>query len=333
MGKHKQVMCKVCYRVMRSDNIKGHTKQHEKRSESNLDTITYATNNICNSTQPIDAAQKIEMKSEINVEELREQLIMLGKEYQKKLALGKEIYKMVGDGLVPHQALPNEMKEALDTYMEHQDDFRDVGKVELKPWQNELMKYMGPCDREIFWIVGKDGNEGKSWFQKYVKSVFGTRRVVSGIDIKTGNASIFQALRKHPLVTADIFLFNIGKSMKKFDEINYDALEKLKDGEAFASKFNSQQLKIRVPNVVMVFSNSYPDFKELANKRFRVFYIKNDELKGRKSFENESDKPVSKNKTEDKINQAQSVVEDDETSDDNNESSDDDNEMSDDGGL
>ena len=331
MGKHKQVMCKVCYRVMRSDNIKGHTKQHEKRSESNLDTITYATNNICNSTQPIDAAQKIEMKSEINVEELREQLIMLGKEYQKKLALGKEIYKMVGDGLVPHQALPNEMKEALDTYMEHQDDFRDVGKVELKPWQNELMKYMGPCDREIFWIVGKDGNEGKSWFQKYVKSVFGTRRVVSGIDIKTGNASIFQALRKHPLVTADIFLFNIGKSMKKFDEINYDALEKLKDGEAFASKFNSQQLKIRVPNVVMVFSNSPPDFKELANKRFRVFYIENDELKGRKSIENESDKPVSKNKTEDTNNQAQSVVEDDETSNDNNDSSD--NEMSDDGGL
>ena len=117
--------------------------------------------------------------------------------------------------------------------------------------------------------------------------------------------------------------------MKKFDEINYDALEKLKDGEAFASKFNSQQLKIRVPNVVMVFSNSPPNFKELANKRFRVFYIKNDELKGRKSVDYESEKPVSKNKTEDTINQ---LVEDDETSDDD-ESSDDDNKMSDDGGI
>ena len=47
-------------------------------------------------------------------------------------------------------------------------------------------------------------------------------RVVSGIDIKANSASIFQALRKCPIVTADIFLFNIGKSMKKFDQINYD---------------------------------------------------------------------------------------------------------------
>merc|ERR1712074_424517 len=137
---------------------------------------------------------------------------------------------------------------------------------------------MGPCDREIFRIVGKEGNEGKNWFQKYVKSWLGARRVVTGIDIKANSASIFQALRKCPIVTADIFLFNIGKSMKKFDQINYDALEKMKDGEAFASKYDSQQLKIRVPNVVMVFSNSPPDVRELAKVRFRVFNINNNQL-------------------------------------------------------
>ena len=32
--------------------------------------------------------------------------------------------------------------------------------------------------------------------------------------------------------------------MKKFDKITYDALEKMKDGEAFASKYDSQQLKM-----------------------------------------------------------------------------------------
>ena len=306
---------------MRSNNLPRHKTQHEKRNEDNPVTNISVTNNIYNSTPPSDSTQKIEVESDVNVEVLKEHLIKMGNEYQYKLALGKEIYKMVGDGLVPHQALANEMKEALDTYMEHQDDFRDVGNVELKPWQDELMKYMEPCDRYIFWIVGNDGNEGKSWSQKYVKSVFGTRRVVSGIDIKTSNASFFQALRKCPLVSADIFLFNIGKSKKKFDEINYDALEKLKDGEAFASKFNSQQLKIRVPNVVMVFSNCPPDFRELAKQRFRVFYINNDKLTGRKS---ESDKPSSKNKTEDTIKQAGAV---------DSESYDDDNEMSDDDGF
>ena len=252
-------------------------KQHSKRNESVSATNILVTNNPP-TVSTSDLRKRLNEESESNTEELRKQLTMLGNEYQRKLTLGKDIYKMIGEGIAPYQALPNDMKDALDTYMEHQEDFTDVGNVELKPWQNELMKYIEPHDREIIWVVGKDGNEGKSWFQKYVKSVFGTRRVVSGIDIKSNSASIFQALRKCSIVTADIFLFNIGKSMNKFDQINYDALEKMKDGEAFASKYNSQQLKIRVPNVVMVFSNSPPDFKELAKVRFRVFNINNNQL-------------------------------------------------------
>ena len=277
MVRNKQVVCPVCYREMRSDVLKRHMKQHSKRNESVSATNILVTNNPP-TVSTSDLRKRLNEESESNTEELRKQLTMLGNEYQRKLTLGKDIYKMIGEGIAPYQALPNDMKDALDTYMEHQEDFADVGNVELKPWQNELMKYIEPHDREIIWVVGKDGNEGKSWFQKYVKSVFGTRRVVSGIDIKSNSASIFQALRKCSIVTADIFLFNIGKSMNKFDQINYDALEKMKDGEAFASKYNSQQLKIRVPNVVMVFSNSPPDFKELAKVRFRVFNINNNQL-------------------------------------------------------
>ena len=277
MVRNKQVVCPVCYREMRSDVLKRHMKQHSKRNESVSATNILVTNNPP-TVSTSDLRKRLNEESESNTEELRKQLTMLGNEYQRKLTLGKDIYKMIGEGIAPYQALPNDMKDALDTYMEHQEDFTDVGNVELKPWQNELMKYIEPHDREIIWVVGKDGNEGKSWFQKYVKSVFGTRRVVSGIDIKSNSASIFQALRKCSIVTADIFLFNIGKSMNKFDQINYDALEKMKDGEAFASKYNSQQLKIRVPNVVMVFSNSPPDFKELAKLRFRVFNINNNQL-------------------------------------------------------
>ena len=140
------------------------------------------------------------------------------------------------------------------------------------------MKYIEPHDREIMWVVGKDGNEGKNWFQKYVKSVYGSRKVVSGINIKNNSSNIFQALRKCSIVTVDIFLCNVGKSKYKFDPINYDALESIKDGEALACKYNSQHLKIRVPSVVMVFSNSPPDVKELAKVRFRVFNINNNQL-------------------------------------------------------
>merc|ERR1712236_90555 len=105
---------------------------------------------------------------------------------------------------------------------------------------------------------------GKSYFQKYIKGMFGTSRVVSGRNLKTGSKNICQSLRKHPLATADIFLFNLGKSKKNFENVNYEMLETLKDGDAFADKYDSEKLKIKTPNVVMVFSNHFPEIKELA---------------------------------------------------------------------
>ena len=268
-------------------------EQHYKRNEGNPVTNISLTNNY-NSTPGV-STQIGKEDSEINKEKLRKHLIKLENEYQEKIVQGQKIYEMLGEGLVSYQALPREMKEGVDLYMENQADFRDVGNVELKPWQESLLEYVqNPCDREIFWVVGKEGNEGKNWFQKYVKSWLGARRVVTGIDIKANNASIFQALRKCPITTADIFLFNIGKSTKKFDRINYDALEQMKDGEPFASRYNSQQLKIRVPNVVMVFSNSPPNVNELAKVRFRVFNINNNELEDnvkikKENFDSDSD--------------------------------------------
>ena len=293
---NKKVMCSVCYREMRSDVHKRHMKQHSKRNESVPAANILETNNIYNNPPSVSTSNPIKKsneKNKINKEELRKHLIKVENEYQEKLGLGKDIYEMLDEGVVSYQALTRDLKEAVDLYIENQADFRDVGNVELKPWQNELMKYIEPHDREIIWVVGKDGNEGKSWFQKYVKSVFGTRKVVSGIDIKTNSASIFQALRKCPIVTADIFLFNVGKSKNKFDQINYDALEKMKDGEAFASKYDSQQLKIRVPNVVMVFSNSPPDVKELAKVRFKVFNINNNQLENKNIVVNPNEKKES----------------------------------------
>ena len=299
MTGNKKVRCNVCYREMRSDNVKRHMKQHTKKNESNPVTNISVTNNY-NTISGVSTERKDE-ENENKDEELKKYLIKIENEYQEKLVQGKKIYQMVGEGIAPYQALPSEMKEAVDAYMENQDDFREVENVELKPWQESLLEYVQqPHDREIIWVVGKDGNEGKSWFQKYVKSVFGTRRVVTGIDLKANNASIFQALRKCPIVTADIFLFNIGKSKKKFEVINYDALENMKDGEAFASKYDSQQLKIRVPNVVMVFSNSPPNISQLAKVRFEVFHIINDQLQKRNMVKNGNNKnQIMQNKNSD----------------------------------
>ena len=57
------------------------------------------------------------------------------------------------------------------------------------------------------------------------------------------------------LYLQQIYLFLILANLK-FDEVNYELMEHLKDGDAFASKYKSQELKIKVPQVVMVFSNN-----------------------------------------------------------------------------
>ena len=117
----------------------------------------------------------------------------------------------------------------------------DQSNVVLRPWQEELMKYIeNPSSREVIWVQGSEGCEGKSWFQEFVESKFGWNRVVSGMDIKVENANICHALRKRPLTTTDIFMFNDGKA-KGVAEINYEMLEKIKDGKLLASKYDTRE--------------------------------------------------------------------------------------------
>ena len=256
MGNHKQVLCKICYKTMRSDHLRGHMKVHEENGGSK---------------------RKYDEMEE-DGEALKKYLIEKTNEYKAKITLGKEVYLILGEGEVLEQALPEEMKDALDIYIKQAPEVNQ-SNVELKPWQKDLLEYMNhPTQRQIIWIVGKSCGEGKSWFQKYVKSVYGTRKVVSGINLRANTASICHVLSKQPLSTADIFLFNIGKAKTKTDAVNYEVLEDLKDGDAFAAKYNSQQLKIRTPNVVMVFSNERPNTDQLALDRWKLLYITDDNL-------------------------------------------------------
>ena len=161
----------------------------------------------------------------------------------------------------------------------NEDDEYDLYKdTVLYPWQEELMKHMNPTYRQVIWVVGEKTDEGKKYFQKYIRAMYGTCRVVSGINLKTGSKNICQSLRKYSLATADIFLFNLEKSKNNFENVNYEMLEALKDGDAFAEKYDSEKLKIKTPNVVMVFSNHFPETKELAIDRWKVFTIEDNIL-------------------------------------------------------
>ena len=282
-------------------------KQHSKRDESNPLTNISVTNNVYKSTASTQRSEEEnQIKDENNLklnetkgglkrkhdgtgeeyEALKKCLFKYKQEYEEKITLGENVYMILGEGEGSEDSLPKEMKEALDIYMKQAQELHH-NNVELKPWQKELLEYMDhPTQRQIIWIVGKSCGEGKSWFQKYVKSIYGTRKVVSGINLRAKTPSICHVLSKQPLSTADIFLFNIGKAKKKTDAVNYEVLEDLKDGDAFAAKYNSQQLKIRTPNVVMVFSNEGPDTNQLAIDRWKLLYITDDNLEVRQVIKN-----------------------------------------------
>ena len=59
-------------------------------------------------------------------------------------------------------------------------------------------------------------------------------------------------------MTTDIFLFDVGKA-NTFDGVNYEVLEKIKSGRILACKFDSAELKLHTPNIVIVFSNDGPE--------------------------------------------------------------------------
>ena len=78
MTGNKKVLCKVCYKEMRSDILTRHMKVHETNVGSKR------THN--------------EMEEE-DAEVVRKYLIKCNNEYEEKITLGKTVYRFLGQGV------------------------------------------------------------------------------------------------------------------------------------------------------------------------------------------------------------------------------------------
>ena len=128
-----------------------------------------------------------------------------------------------------------------------------------------------PSNREVFWICGFYGNEGKSWFQSYVETFYSNARVVR-LDLQNKAGNILHTLSKRPLQTTDIFLFNDTRASDQINQ-NYAVLEHIKDGSAVSSKHNSSIINFKTPNILIVFSNNRHNTAYLSTDRWRVYSI------------------------------------------------------------
>ena len=100
-------------------------------------------------------------------------MLRYNKEYLEKIELGKQVAVIIDEGTVREESLIRAHKEALDLYRKQRPRI-DIAMVQLRPWQQLLMKIIAKSsDREVFWICGFNGNEGKSWFQSYLETFYG----------------------------------------------------------------------------------------------------------------------------------------------------------------
>ena len=282
MGRNKEVVCKKCCRVMRNDHLNRHMKLHKKLRENSLDSIYSSSPSLHEddesefSSSATDWEAPVQKEAPLEREGIIKTIKLDAAEYKNKLKLGKIVYEEIEEHEIPEESLRREYKEAKELYIKHKKNI-DLDNVILRPWQKALLNHIKPSTREVIWVIGKQGNEGKSWFQEYMESKFGWGKVICGMDIKMKKGSICHVLSKRSLMTTDTFLFDVGKANSD-DEVNYELLEKIKNGRTVAAKFDSKELKFKTPNTVVVFSNEKPDVKELSNDRWKIFRIRDDDL-------------------------------------------------------
>ena len=181
---------------------------------------------------------------------LEDQLLLQTYEFKEQIEMGKKIAEILNSNANVEEAALNEsQKKTLHLYQSS--NTLTFNLIKLRPWQKDLISYFdNPTFRKIIWVTGENGNEGKTFLQKYIKSIYGTRRVLL-INMVKRSENIFHILTKESLICKDVFLFNLSKSFSILD-CPFEALEAIKDGQALSSKYNCSILNFKTPNTVIV---------------------------------------------------------------------------------
>ena len=198
--------------------------------------------------------------------------------YKKNVEIGEQISVILHRGIILEKSLSKQNKFCLELFRAQKPTI-DVENAELRLWQDQLLDIMKVDqmeDRKIIWVIGKQGNEGKSWFQSYIQSLYGSHRVAR-FDITNKTADLLHIMSRCALATTDIFLFNHQRCVPS-EECCYSLLEMIKDGYASAPKFHGSLLRIKRPNLIIVFSNREPRIRSLSYDRWKICLITEDGL-------------------------------------------------------
>lgn len=149
---------------------------------------------------------------------------------------------------------------------------RDVIKTEqLYEWQSDLVKELEykPDNRKIIWYVDEDGCNGKSALLKYLVHHCGIAWSAGG-----GSLNDIAFAASSSLHSTNSFVIDYPRHVDMEEDINYDALEKFKDGLMTINKYKSHNATFK-PKHVVVFANSEPDITKMSDDRWDIRRLKN----------------------------------------------------------
>ena len=155
---NKQVRCSVCSQCIHSDHLKRHARTHKDILTMNDDEVReelrarHAAQIYREERRqeleeiaqqegvPIIHCTDVTPSSTLNVISLREELLQNNQEYLEKSELGKQIAAIIDEGVVREESLTRAHKEALDFYRTQRPRRVDIQMVQLRSWQQILMK-------------------------------------------------------------------------------------------------------------------------------------------------------------------------------------------------
>ena len=145
-------------------------------------------------TVTVEAKSKVGESSSTG-NNLESEILDNAKIYDEKISLGERIHKVLMETNAKEESLSRQHKEAFDLYQRQRLAINPDKVVKLYPWQQQALEIIRkPSHREIIWIKGARGSEGKTWFQNYVQSLIGYDKVIQ-LDLKNSIGSIMQLLR------------------------------------------------------------------------------------------------------------------------------------------
>ena len=265
MGRNKYLQCSTCLKNIRSDKLKFHNHAEENISKKK-------SCKVCHKSM-LSRHLIRHMKTHHNTQ----------KEIAKHIEADQEKYEQVKEtGLLVKEVLetknidPKSLRIEYIKALETNTSVSQPVNITLKLWQEKLLNDLIPSDRQIIWVIGQDGAEGKSWFQRYLIELYGSHKVFHS-NISKRSEGILHVLSKQVVNLFDIFIFNIPRSFK-VEDVPYGLLEEIKDGQAVSTKYESKFITLKTPNIILIFANQLPLMTEMSRDRWRIFKIVGEDL-------------------------------------------------------